>query len=207
MYSETLEMGRIKDEEKKQEYYRIINTETNRLSGIVNKILNFSKIENGKREYKFEENDLNEIVGQTLHTYQHHFRNKGFTCQFKPAGNLPHIKADREAVTDALINLIDNAIKYSNDKKLIEVTTGLGSNTIFVTVMDYGVGIDEKDQKFIFDKFYRVTHGNLAHKAKGSGIGLSIVKHIMEAHGGSVSLRSNIGDGSSFTLHFPRKSS
>lgn len=205
MYSETLEMDRIKDENKKKEYYRIINTETNRLSGIVNKILNFSKIENGKRNYKFEETDLNDIVSQTILTYQHHFRNKGFECNFKAADNLPLIWADREGITDALINLIDNAIKYSNDKKQINVFTGFNANWVFVTVQDYGVGIDDKDQKLIFDKFYRVTKGNLAHKAKGSGIGLSIVKHIMDAHKGDVTLKSALGSGSSFTLNFPKK--
>ncbi len=207
MYSETLEMDRIKDEEKKKEYYRIINTETNRLSAIVNKILNFSRIESGKRSYKFEETDLNELITKTLDTYQHHFKNKGFTCNFMPAENLPVIIADHEALTDALINLIDNAIKYSNDKKQIDIETGKGQNTVFVSIKDYGVGIADKDQKLVFDKFYRVTRGNLAHQAKGSGIGLSIVKHIMEAHGGSVSLKSKSGEGSRFTLHFPVKSS
>ncbi len=204
MYSETLEMGRIKEESKKKEYYKIINTETNRLSGIVNKILNFSKIESGKREYKFEESDLNDIVSQTILTYRHHFRNMGFECNFSPADKLPLIKADREGITDALINLLDNAIKYSNDKKYIDVITGYGPKWVYVTVKDYGVGIDDKDQKLIFDKFYRVTKGNLAHKARGSGIGLSIVKHIIEAHEGIISLKSSVGSGSSFTLNFPK---
>jgi two-component system, OmpR family, phosphate regulon sensor histidine kinase PhoR len=106
-------------------------------------------------------------------------------------------------VADALINLIDNAIKYSDRKKQIDVLTGSGAGTVYVLVKDYGVGIEEKDQKLVFDKFYRVTHGDLAYKAKGSGIGLSIVKHIMDAHGGRVTLKSTPGKGSSFTLHFP----
>lgn len=83
--------------------------------------------------------------------------------------------------------------------------TGYGPKWVYVTVRDYGVGIDDKDQKLIFDKFYRVTKGNLAQKARGSGIGLSIVKHIMDAHEGSVSLKSSLGSGSSFTLNFPNK--
>jgi len=204
MYSETLEMGRVKDDNKKNEYYRIINTEANRLSGIVNKILNFSKIESGKREYKFEENDLNEVVEQIIETYQHHFKNKGFICNFNPAKNLPPVKADKEAITDAIINLIDNAMKYSEDKKQIDISTGSDNRFAFVEVKDYGIGIDEKDQKLVFDKFHRVTKGNLAHKAKGSGIGLSIVKHIMDAHLGSVTLKSTPGKGSTFILNFPR---
>lgn len=205
MYSETLEMGRVKSEEKKKEYYKVINTEANRLSGIVNKILNFSKIESGKREYKFEETDINEIIGQTIQTYQHHFNNKGFVCNFKPGKNLPPVKADREAVADAAINLIDNAMKYSGDKKQLDVTTGFNNQFVFVEVKDYGIGIDQKEQKLVFDKFYRITKGNLAHKAKGSGIGLSIVKHIMDAHRGEVTLISTVGKGSRFVLNFPRK--
>ena len=207
MYSETLEMGRIRDEEKKKEYYRIINTETNRLSAIVNKILNFSRMESGKRDFRFEQTDLNEIIGLTLETSRHHFSNKGFICNFTPGEDLPLIHADREALTDALINLIDNTIKYSNDRKQIDVSTGRLPGNVFLTVRDYGVGIEDKDQKLIFDKFYRVTRGNLAHKARGSGIGLSIVKQIMEAHKGSVTLKSKYGEGSSFTLLFPIETS
>lgn len=205
MYSETLEMDRIKDEKKKKEYYKIINTETNRLSGIVNKILSFSKIESGKRDYKLEETDLNGVVEQIIHTYQHHFKNKGFTCDFHPSEDIPNISVDKEAVTDAVINLIDNAIKYSDNKKQIDILTGVDKNTVFVEVKDYGLGIDQKHRKLIFDKFYRVTEGDLALKAKGSGIGLSIVKHIMEAHDGTITLQSTPGEGSSFTLNFPRK--
>jgi two-component system phosphate regulon sensor histidine kinase PhoR len=204
MYSETLEMDRIKDEQKKKEYYRVINTETNRLSGIVNKILSFSKIESGKRDFKFEEVDLNSVVDQIIHNYQHHFKNKGFTCNYNPAEALDVITADREAITDALINLIDNAIKYSDSGKQIDISTGMDSENVFVEVKDYGIGINTKDQKLVFDKFFRVTSGDLAFKAKGSGIGLSIVKHIMEAHNGSVGLKSKPGEGSTFTLYFPR---
>jgi len=203
MYSETLSMNRIQDESKKKEYYSIINTEANRLSGMVNKILNFSKIDSGKRTYKFIETDINEIVTQIIETYEHHFKRNGFTYNFSPKENLPKVMADAEAITDAIINLIDNAIKYSKDNKQVDIKTGSNNRTVFVEVKDYGLGIDEKYQKMVFDKFYRITDGDLAHKAKGSGIGLSIVKHIMEAHKGSVKLISKAGMGSTFVLNFP----
>jgi len=206
MYSETLQMDRLKSEDKKHEYYKVINTETNRLSGIVNKILNFSKIESGKRAYKFEISDLNGIVKQVVETYQHHFKTKEFSCKTYFYQDKLTIKADREAVTDAIINLIDNAIKYSSDKKQIDIKTGLEKDNIYAEVKDYGIGIENKDQKLVFEKFYRVTSGNLAYKAQGSGIGLSIVKHIMEAHGGSVALESIPGKGSTFRLNFPKMS-
>lgn len=203
MYSETLEMGRIEDEKKKQEYYKIIHTETNRLSGIVNKILSFSKIEGGKRNYKFRETDVNELTAQIIQTYSHHFKNKGMACSVKHTNNLPAVKADAEAVTDAMINLIDNAIKYSGEIKKIEISTGISLRSVYIDVKDYGIGIAPKHQKIIFDKFYRVTSGHLANKAKGTGIGLSIVKQIMEAHQGSVTLKSDPGKGSTFRLSFP----
>jgi len=203
MYSETLEMGRVKDEAKKVEYYKIINTETNRLSGIVNKILNFSKIESGKRDYKFLKTDLNNVIEGIIQNYQHQFRNNGVSCSFIPAKELPEILMDADAIADAIINLLDNAIKYSGDKKQIDIHTGINETDVYVEVKDYGVGIEEKYQKMVFDKFFRVTQGNLAHQAKGSGIGLSIVKHIMMAHEGEVTLVSAAGEGSRFRLNFP----
>ena len=103
-----------------------------------------------------------------------------------------------------LINLIDNAIKYGGERKQIDVTSGINKQWVFVEVKDYGAGIEEKYQKLVFDKFFRVTKGDLAYKAKGSGIGLSIVKHIMLAHNGTISLISQPGLGSRFRLNFPR---
>ncbi len=203
MYSETLEMDRIRDDTKKKEYYRIINTEANRLSVIVNKILSFSKIDSGKREYKFVEADINVVIKQIVDQYAHHFDRVGTNCNLLLMDNLPKVMIDNEAITDALINLIDNAIKYSTDNKQIDISTGQNRNGIFIEVKDYGIGIEGRYHKLVFDKFFRVTAGNLAHKAKGSGIGLSIVQHIMSAHNGSITLISKPNIGSRFILNFP----
>lgn len=205
MYSETLEMGRIPTEEKKMEYYRVINTEANRLSRMVNKILNFSRIERGKREYHFTNTNLNAEIENIMANYQQHFDQNGFEIVMKLADQIPQIKLDKEAIAEAIINLIDNGMKYSADVKKIEVSTCLDGDFVRVDVKDFGIGIEKKDQPLVFDKFYRVTTGNLAHKAKGSGIGLSIVKHIMEAHHGKVELASDFGKGSCFSLLFPVK--
>lgn len=205
MYSETLEMGRIPTEEKKMEYYKVINTEANRLSRMVNKILNFSRIERGKREYHFTNTNLNVEIENILANYQDHFDQNGFEIELQLADQVPDIKLDKEAVAEAIINLIDNGMKYSADIKKIELITCMDADFVRVDVKDYGIGIEKKDQPMVFDKFYRVTTGNLAHKAKGSGIGLSIVKHIMEAHHGKVELASEFGKGSCFSLLFPVK--
>ncbi len=203
MYIETLEMGRVKSKEKVREYYSVILNETQRLSGIVNKILNFSQIENKKRRYVFSETNINEVVEITSQTYRFNLEKNGFTFNTYPALNLPFISADKEALSDALVNLIDNAMKYSADRKEITVRTGTDNGYVFMEVEDQGLGIAEKDQKYIFDKFYRVTEKNLAHKAKGSGLGLAIVKHIMDAHKGKIIVKSKLNEGSKFMLLFP----
>jgi two-component system phosphate regulon sensor histidine kinase PhoR len=205
MYIETLEMGRVKSAEKIKEYYNVILNETSRLSGIVNRILSFSQIESNKRKYIFGETLINEVVENAALTFRYSLENKGFSYSFTPGENLPVIMADREAVADAFVNLVDNAMKYSLENKVISVRTGKYENYVYVEVEDHGVGISEKDQKYIFDKFYRVTEMNLANKVKGSGLGLAIVKHIMDIHKGRIYVKSTPGSGSLFRLLFPVK--
>ena len=202
MFSETLEMGKIKSEEKRQEYYSIIHRETNRLSRIVSSVLNFSKMEAGKREFKFVELDLNIIIQQIIDTYDYHLKSKGFTCNYEK-DNLSIILGDVEAISEAIINLIDNAIKYSKNEKRITVRTKIEKNSIICEIEDYGIGISEDDQKKVFDKFFRATTGNI-HDTKGTGLGLSIVKSIMDAHHGEISLSSKIDRGTIFKLSFPQ---
>jgi two-component system, OmpR family, phosphate regulon sensor histidine kinase PhoR len=203
MYIETLEMGRIKDKSKIGEYYSIILHETARLSGIVNRILSFSQIDNKKRKYYFSETQLNEIVENAALTFNYTLENKGFRYAYEPDQKLPVIYADKEAVAEALVNLIDNAMKYSDEQKNIVVRTGRQDGYVYVEVEDHGIGISDKDQRYIFDKFFRVTEKNLANRVKGSGLGLAIVKHIMDAHSGKIIVKSSSGTGSLFRLLFP----
>ena len=202
MFSETLEMGKIKSEEKKQEYYSIIHSETARLTKMVSSILNFSKMEVGKREFKFEEHDLNTIIQQIIDTYEYHFVSNGFTCEYLK-DNLPTFFCDQEAISEAIINLIDNAIKYSKNVKKITIRTGIEENAIFCEIEDYGIGISQVDQKKVFDKFFRASTGNI-HDTKGTGLGLSIVKSIIEEHDGKVSLNSKTNKGTIIKLSFPK---
>jgi two-component system phosphate regulon sensor histidine kinase PhoR len=205
IYIETLEMGRVKEASKIREYYTIILNETTRLSGIVNRILNFSQIESNKRKYSFAEAAINEIVENAASSFRYSIENKGFSYSFIPAKDLPMVSVDREAITDAIVNLVDNAMKYSTDIKEIVVRTGKSDKYVYVEVEDHGIGISEKNQKYIFDKFYRVTEMNLANKVKGSGLGLAIVKHIVDAHNGIIYVQSTPGTGSMFRLSFPFK--
>lgn len=202
MFAETLEMGRVKSDEKKQEYYQIIQHEANRLSNIVNKILSFSKMEGGKIQYKLEQSDLTSMVQRVLDTYEYHLKSKGFTYNFIPNGALAPILADTDAVSEAVINLLDNAIKYSDEHKEITIRLGQKNEMAFVEVMDRGQGISTEHQKYVFDKFFRVPTGAV-HNTKGTGLGLALVSRIMEAHQGSVELESTVGAGSTFRLLFP----
>lgn len=204
MFAETLEMNRVKTDEKRQEYYRIISQETHRLSRIVNSILNFSKMEAGKREYKFEPVDLNQIVKDVLETYHFHLTNKGFQLKLEIPEDELIVNVDKEAISECVINIIDNAVKYSNYKKEIKIKTGIHKQNGFISVTDYGSGISDEDQKKIFEKFYRVSNG-LVHNTKGTGMGLSIVKQVIDAHNGAIKVNSKLGGGSTFTLSFPTK--
>lgn len=205
MFAETLEMDRVKTEVKKKEYYSIISHESNRLGRIVNSILNFSKMEAGKRKFVFADENLNEIVIQVYQNYSYHLYNKGFEFDYEPGIDIPKISIDREAVSEAIVNLIDNAVKYSLEIKFIKMIIGNENNFVFIEILDKGIGITEEDQKKIFDKFYRVSSG-LVHTTKGTGLGLSLVKQIMDAHKGKIILKSKIGEGSSFKLLFPKNS-
>lgn len=204
MFSETLEMGRVASEEKRQEYYKIISQETSRLSRIVNSILSFSKIEAGKRKYNFVDSFLNDIVDTVYSSYETHLRQNGFKTEFIRDENIPVQQLDEEAVSEAVMNLLDNAIKYSKDKKSIIIKTGLKKHYSFVEVKDLGIGISKENEEKIFEKFYRVSTGSV-HNVKGTGLGLSIVKHIVESHGGTIELESSSGNGSTFRLKFPLK--
>ncbi|TLX76006.1 HAMP domain-containing histidine kinase [Labilibacter sediminis] len=203
MYAESLQMGRVKEEVKKQKSYDIIYREANRLAGIVNNILNFSKIDNGKRSYHFSPFELNYTIVKILDNFHFHLQQNGFEFVYQPNESLPRIDGDQEAISEALINLIDNAIKYSDANKRIEIKATRNEGFVDLEVKDYGIGISEKEQKLIFQKFYRVTEGNLAHKAKGSGLGLNIVRHVVTAHGGRIHVESSPGKGSRFILSFP----
>ena len=202
MYTESLEMGRVKDEKKREEYYHVINSETDRLSRIVNKILTFSRMDAGRKKFNFVKSDLNEIVEKIVSTYSHQLREMGYKFTIKLYEQALNVNIDLDSAEEAVTNLIDNAIKYDSEKKEIIVSTGMKAGYYYFSISDKGIGISKEEQKKIFEKFYRVSSG-LVHNTKGSGLGLSLVKHIMDEHGGYVEVDSQINTGSKFTLYFP----
>jgi signal transduction histidine kinase len=202
LFAETLELGRVPSEEKKQQYHRIINKESRRLTQLINNILDFSRIEAGRKEYRFVRSDLAAVVRDVVDAYRFQIEQHGFSLELAIAEDLPEMDVDPEALSQALINLLNNAIKYSPDAKAIAVSARREGDRVLVAVRDCGIGIPKSEQKRIFEKFYRVET-SVVHTTKGSGLGLALVQHIAEAHGGRVEVTSAPGEGSTFTLSFP----
>ena len=200
MFNETLLLGRVK-EGKKMEYYDIISKETARLKNIINKILSFSQMDANRKTYKRVSFKPDQKVSEILHSYSYHLKEKGFTYQLDLNGDAT-IEADEEAFEEVIINLIDNAVKYSKENKHIDLTSKIDTNSYLLSIADKGIGIAAKHQKHIFEKFYRVDGGDI-HTTKGTGLGLSLVSEIVTAHGGSIELQSKTDAGSTFTVKIP----
>jgi signal transduction histidine kinase len=202
LYAETLELGRISTKEKKHQYYRIIRKESERLTALINNILDFSRIEAGRKEYEFRETDIADLVRNTLDSYRYQIEQQGFELEEAIDTELPAVSIDREAIARALVNLVNNALKYSKDEKYIGVKLYRDNGAVKLEVADHGIGIARRDQTKIFEKFYRAGDP-LVHNTKGSGLGLSLVRHITEAHGGAIEVESSPGAGSKFIMSLP----
>ena len=197
-----LDGGRVKGEDKKKIYYGKINKESERLSRLIENMLDFSKIEAGIKKYKFEDLSVEEIVNEVSGRFKEYMANKKMTFECEIPDSLPAIHADREAISRALFNLLDNAVKYSGKNPVIHMRVFFKEEAVFLEVQDTGVGISKEDQKKVFEKFYRSSHP-ASKNIEGSGIGLTLVDHIVKAHGGQVMIESDLGQGTRVTLKLP----
>jgi signal transduction histidine kinase len=202
LYAETLELGRLTTQDKYQEYFRIIREESERLTALINNILDFSRIEAGRKEYEFKETNLADLVHSTLDSYRFQIEQNGFVFEENISRDIPPLVVDREAIARSLLNLVNNALKYSKDQKYIGVSLYRANGSVRLEVRDRGIGIPAKEQEKIFEKFYRCGDP-LVHNIKGSGLGLSLVRHIARAHGGEVLVESEPEQGSKFTIALP----
>ncbi|HVC20702.1 MAG TPA: HAMP domain-containing sensor histidine kinase [Vicinamibacterales bacterium] len=202
LFAETLELGRLKNTDRAQEYYRIINSEARKLTRLINNILDFSKTEAGLRRYKMEPLDLAQVTRRVLASLEGQFQQNQFTVSVHLPDDLPPVLADEEAVQQALENLLSNAMKYSPEHREISVEAGRAGRYGYVSVEDHGIGIPPRLRRRIFRKFYRIELDE-GCGPQGCGLGLAIVDHVMRAHGGFVQVDSEPGQGSTFSLHFP----
>jgi signal transduction histidine kinase len=207
VFGEFLRLGRFDGPEKVREYGDYIETESRRLTQLINNILDFASIESGRKTYQFERCDVREVVCETLKTFEVRLRQSGFNIIVEGADlSLPPSRIDAGAIAQSLSNLLDNAVKYSNGKKDIVVSLRRQEDFVVISVTDQGVGIPRDEQQKIFDRFHRIGTG-LVHDVKGSGLGLAIVRHIVEAHRGKVTVESRVGEGSTFSIHLPVETS
>ncbi len=202
MFAETLEMGRAKTPEKVQEYYRIIMRESERLTHLINNVLDFSRIDSGRKTYDLRLDDMADIVRDTLRAYSYELDKQGFVVETDIPDEVPETLVDRNAIALALLNLLSNAVKYTAEDKRIRVALAERNGSLAIEVSDHGIGIDKAELDKIFDKFYRARDERV-RATRGSGLGLAIVKHSIEAHGGTIAVASEPGKGATFTLTLP----
>ncbi len=202
MFAETLNMGRIKDPVKVKDYYSTIIRETDRLTRFINKILDFQKIEKGKKIYSFDTVDVNELLRKAVDIYKNQVQDDTVVWEDSYAPDLPKIELDEDAMLQVFINLVINGYKYSPGEKYIKVETSRLDNGVLVSISDHGIGIPRDKLTKIFDKFYRVER-DASKDIKGSGIGLAFVKSVIEAHGGKIGVESQLNKGSTFKIFLP----
>lgn len=202
LYGETLLLKDQLSEADRREGLQIITKESERLSFMINNILDFSKIEMGRKEFDMKPGTLVEVVKETLDSYRYHFVKKGFSVTEEVDSNIPEVLFDKNALEGILINLFSNAIKFSAGYKEVIVKLKRISEGICLEVADKGIGIATNELPNIFNRFYRVK-GTSDYEARGSGLGLTIVKHAVEAHGWRIEVKSTPGKGSSFFILIP----
>lgn len=214
MFGEMLQSGRVASEAKRQEYLDIIVQESERLSSLIENVLDFAKVERGRDSYEFAEGDVGDAVSRAANVYRYRAEREGVELEVQVDGGMPRARIDERAIQLAVINLVDNALKYASEGKHITVRATHEDHAIAVRVIDQGPGVPVEDRERIFERFVRGTRLEGAGHAqvRGSGIGLALVKHIAESHGGRAWVESadiaNVasgsgGQGSTFVLRIP----
>ncbi len=200
--SELLTDGRVPSEKRRQEYYEALRRESERLYRLVESLLDFGRMEADARQYRFELLETESFFRGVMEEFAQEARERGYHVDIAHQGHLPRMQADREALARALWNLLDNAVKYSPQNKTVWAKATCENGQIAISVSDKGLGIAPHEQKQIFKKFVRSASADIAG-AKGTGLGLTMVQHIVAAHGGQVHVDSEPGVGSTFTILLP----
>jgi len=201
MFSELLQSGRVESEEKRRQYLQIIVGESDRLASLIENVLDFAKVERGRQAYHFADGNLGEVVVRAVDVCRVRAEREGTELELDLAPGLPNVRLDERALEIAVINLIDNAMKYAPGR--VSVAVVASSGTLEVRVTDRGPGIVPEDRKRIFERFVRGKPSE-GKQVRGSGIGLALVKHIAEAHGGKAWVEPAVPKGSVFVLSVTR---
>jgi hypothetical protein len=202
MFAETISLGRCNDEQVQAEYLETIVNESERLARLVDNVLDFSKIEQGKKIYRLRPTSLGDVADSAVRAMQYPLSQQGFSLRLSIDENLPPLRADPDALEQAILNLLTNAMKYSGDAREIDLRLVFRNGDAVIEVTDRGQGIAPEEQKHVFEKFYR-SHAHENSPIAGTGLGLTLVAHIAKAHGGRVELESAPGGGSTFSILLP----
>ena len=202
MFVETLQLGRISDPARQSEALEIIADETARLSGLINRLLDWARMESGRRSYQLRRQRVDGIVDAALQAFEPQRLAGNVDVTRSVEAGLPEVWVDAQAITEALLNLLNNAHKYTGREKRIALVARKQGGAVLLTVQDNGPGIARREQKRIFDKFYR-GEDPVTREIEGTGLGLAMVKHIVGAHAGKVSVESELGKGAAFTIALP----
>ncbi|MCP4156406.1 MAG: HAMP domain-containing histidine kinase, partial [bacterium] len=192
------------DESKKKEYFLKIISETDRMSALISTMLDFSKVESGKKSYLMKPDSIASLVLSVIDSQKADIQNRGFELVTTIDENIPPFEFDRDALRLILLNLIENALKYSKKERFLSINLSADNRYCALVVADKGMGIPAKELDSIFHRFHRVENENVK-ALEGSGLGLFLVQHAVKAHDGSIKVNSIIGKGSSFTVRLPLK--
>lgn len=203
---ERITSGRIAAGDSQARYYAAIGAETDRLEGLVNRLLEAQKVQSGQKTYAFRPTVIETVLRDALDRMRPQAEARGIELELRIAPGIPTLALDTDSVADAVRNLLDNAIKYSPESTRVEVALDLSDGHVELTVSDQGIGVDPADAQRIFEPFYRSRRGDDAN-VHGTGLGLSLVKATALAHAGSVSVSSDGERGSRFTMAFPLRHS
>lgn len=201
--ADMLQSGQVEKKEKRAELIKLVAAESGYLSRFIHNVLDYGKIEEQVKTYHFEKVDIRSVIEEAMKHFSYRMEAEDFTVKVKMPKNPVNLHVDRDAVRQTLINLIENAVKYSSNMKDITVRLSQKAHQVVIAVMDKGIGISSEEIPRIFEKFYRHAEASRLNP-KGVGLGLKIVKHIMEAHEGEVKVESLPGKGSVFYLVFPK---
>jgi two-component system phosphate regulon sensor histidine kinase PhoR len=202
LFVETLQLGRLTDPVRQQEALEIIAEETERLSGLINRLLDWARMESGRRTYDLRPEPLRPIIDAAVSALGPQLLLQPAAVLVDLPATLPRIRADRSALVEALLNLLNNALKYTGEEKRIAVVVQSDGHAVRISVKDNGPGIARNELKRVFDRFYR-AHDPLHRIIEGSGLGLAMVKHIVAGHGGLIGVESELGEGATFTITLP----
>ena len=199
MFADMLRSDRVPSEERRKEYLDIICRESERLTSLIDNVLDFSALEGGKGPYRLKQGDLGDAVGRALEAFRYRSEQDGVEIQLDRADELPPVLIDQEAIALAIINLLDNAVKYGGQTP-VELELIAKRHSIDVAVRDHGPGIPADSLRRVFERFYRGPHSS---PTRGSGIGLSLVQHIAQAHGGRAWAKNAPGGGAVVGFSIP----